>query len=80
MLFRSVSSLLVTHRLQDAYYIASFRYDEAADKLVPIGQAGADGPKPLTRFLLLRDGQVLFHGGLRELLTSTDPYLRKFLA
>ena len=75
-----VSSLLVTHRLQDAYYIASFRYDEAADKLVPIGQDGADGPKPLTRFLLLRDGQVLFHGGLRELLTSTDPYLRKFLA
>jgi phospholipid/cholesterol/gamma-HCH transport system ATP-binding protein len=78
-----VSSLLVTHRLQDAYYIASFRYDESSGKLVPIAQDGARGPggtAPLTRFLLLRDGQVVFHGGMREMLTSTDPYLRKFLA
>jgi phospholipid/cholesterol/gamma-HCH transport system ATP-binding protein len=74
---RQVSSLLVTHRLQDAYYIASFRYDDAAGKLVPVGK----GEKaPLTRFLLLRDGELYFHGELTELIRSKDPYLQKFLA
>ena len=82
-----VSSLLVTHRLQDAYYIASFRYDEATGKLAPSGERAGDhhdtgtgnGHGTLTRFLLLKEGEIVFHGGLNEMLESRDPYLRKFL-
>ena len=76
---RHVSSLLVTHRLQDAYYIASFRYDAANDKLVAV-KDHADARRAHTRFMLLREGRVLFHGGLTEMLESRDPYLQKFLA
>lgn len=78
-----VSSLLVTHRLQDAYYIASFRYDEATGRLVPIernGTAHLGKGAARTRFLLLREGEIVFHGELNDLLASRDPYLQKFLA
>jgi phospholipid/cholesterol/gamma-HCH transport system ATP-binding protein len=75
-----VSSLLVTHRLQDAYYIASFHYDEASGK--PGDSAPAQDGLALarTRMLLLREGEVVFHGELQEMLASRDAYLRKFLA
>ena len=33
-----------------------------------------------TRFLVLRDGAIAFHGRLEELLAVRDPYLQKFLA
>jgi phospholipid/cholesterol/gamma-HCH transport system ATP-binding protein len=76
---RHVSSLLVTHRLQDAYYIASFRYNAAGDKLIPVKNI-ADAQRAHTRFMLLKDGRIVFHGGLNDMLTSGDPYLQKFLA
>jgi phospholipid/cholesterol/gamma-HCH transport system ATP-binding protein len=74
-----VSSVIVTHRLQDAYVLANFAFSAPAQALVPIGAADQPGLPPLTRFLILRDGKVYFEGTQEELVRTQDPYLRKFL-
>ena len=73
-----VSSLLVTHRLQDAFWLASHYYDPRQDQLVAVG---GDGSRRVThtRFLVLREGDIAFHGSLQELTVQRDPYLQKFL-
>lgn len=74
-----VSSLLVTHRLQDAYQMARFCYDPGRGTLLPVGPDGKRRDTP-TRFLVLREGEIAFHGPLEELVAQRDPYLQKFLA
>jgi phospholipid/cholesterol/gamma-HCH transport system ATP-binding protein len=71
------SSLLVTHRLQDAFTMASHYFDRAQNKMVPI-QDGAERDLH-TRFLILRD-QIIFEGTAAELLRCNDPYIREYLS
>ena len=73
-----VSSLLVTHRVQDAWRMALSYYDPQQDKLLP---ANRDGSRrdTRTRFLVLREGGIAFHGSLREISTESDPYVQRFL-
>ena len=76
---RQTTSLMVTHRLQDAFILASNVYDDATHELRPVGTNG--GPAaPATRFLLLRDGGVYFDGAPADLLAAADDYLQRFLA
>ena len=72
------SSLLVTHRLQDAFTMASHYFDREQNKMVP----AADGHvRDLhTKFLILRDGKIIFEGTAAELLRCTDPYIREYLS
>jgi len=74
-----VASLVVTHRLADAYALAHSVYSPEKQNLVP---ADGDGGSPhsLTRFLVLRDGSATFWGTTEEIIASPDPYVRKFLA
>jgi len=72
------SSLLVTHRLQDAFTMASHYFDRAQNKMVPI-QDG-DQHDLHTRFLILRDGHIIFEGTAAELLRCNDPYIREYLS
>ncbi len=72
------SSLMVTHRLQDAFTMASHYFDREQNKMVPVGDGG---PRDLhTRFLILRDGKIIFEGTAAELLRCTDPYIREYLS
>jgi phospholipid/cholesterol/gamma-HCH transport system ATP-binding protein len=75
-----VSSLVVTHRLADAYALAQFVYSPEKQDLVPASRDGETGGHALTRFLVLRNGTTYFWGTTEELISATDPYLRKFLA
>ena len=75
-----VTSLVVTHRLQDAYTLANYVFSEREQALVPAGGVNHEGSTRLTRFLLLRDGAVYFQGTPQELAGTHDPYLLKFLA
>jgi len=81
---QGVTSLLATHRLQDAFALANFRFDAEANRVVPLGSDGR-GPQPsseggsATTFLVLRDGSVYFEGGQRAILDSRDSYLKGFL-
>jgi phospholipid/cholesterol/gamma-HCH transport system ATP-binding protein len=71
------TSLLITHRLQDAFLLARNRFNLQTGKVEPIPNGGLD---PSTKFLVLNEGKVVFDGTTHELTHSTDPWLREYLA
>jgi phospholipid/cholesterol/gamma-HCH transport system ATP-binding protein len=72
------SSLLVTHRLQDAFTLATHEFDPKTNQLrvLPRGQY-CDVPMS---FLILRDGKVIFDGDVRQLTHSKDEYIREYIS
>jgi phospholipid/cholesterol/gamma-HCH transport system ATP-binding protein len=76
---QKVSSIVVTHRLQDAYFLANYTYSPKAEDIVPLGSNGGRRVAGLTRFVILREGSVYFQGTEQDLVGSSDPYLRKFI-
>jgi len=71
------SSLLVTHRLQDAFTLATHTFDRAQNHMVPIPNGGLD---PNTNFLVLHDGHIVFDGSTHDLVHSEDPFLKEYLS
>jgi phospholipid/cholesterol/gamma-HCH transport system ATP-binding protein len=84
---QGVTSLLATHRVQDAFGLANFRFDKAANRVVRLNGNGAHPRQPEseareaapTSVLVLREGEIYFEGAADELLRSTDAYLKTFL-
>jgi phospholipid/cholesterol/gamma-HCH transport system ATP-binding protein len=77
---QGVTSLLATHRLQDAFGLASYRFDGESGKVVHVAQNGASRtPGAATNFVVLREGKVYFEGSPPELEEARDAYLRRFL-
>ncbi|GAC1625834.1 MAG: ATP-binding cassette domain-containing protein [Candidatus Acidiferrum sp.] len=77
-----VTALLATHRLQDGFALANFRFDSASKHVVPVdgtGKAASEEEGPLTRFIVLREGKIYWQGSPQEILASGDPYLKRFL-
>jgi phospholipid/cholesterol/gamma-HCH transport system ATP-binding protein len=72
------SALLVTHRLQDAFTMASNEFDQKTNKMVPIPK-GQRGEVPMS-FLILRDGKIIFDGDAHELAASRDEYIREYIS
>ncbi|MGB7555027.1 MAG: ATP-binding cassette domain-containing protein [Candidatus Korobacteraceae bacterium] len=72
------SSLLVTHRLQDAFTMASHYFDRQQNKMVPITDGKIHDLH--TTFLMLRDGKIIFEGTVADLLRNNDPYIREYLS
>ncbi len=72
------SSLLVTHRLQDAFTMASHYFDREQNKMVPVPDGTSRDVH--TKFLILRDGKIIFEGTAAELLRCNDPYIREYLS
>jgi len=72
------SSLLVTHRLQDAFTMATHEFDPQTSQLraLPRGQYCN---VPMS-FLILRDGKVIFDGDVRQLTRSKDEYVREYIS
>src|ERR1700683_4452077 len=75
---QGVTSLLATHRVQDAFGLAHYRFDEATKRVVASG--GGNGRAATTNVLVLREGEVYFEGSTDDVLHSSDEYLKKFLA
>src|SRR6202453_1258300 len=71
------SSLLVTHRLQDAFVLATNTFDQEQNHMVPIPNGGLDSK---TNFLVLHDGHIVFDGSTHELVHSEDPFLKEYLS
>ncbi|MGD0920958.1 MAG: ATP-binding cassette domain-containing protein [Terriglobia bacterium] len=76
---QKVSSLVVTHRLADAFALAHSTYSAEKQALIPARTDGGPGQRVPTQFLVLRDGATYFWGSTDELTAAQDPYLRKFL-
>ena len=71
------TSILVTHQIRDAFYIATHeavRRDGQVQIILSGKQRAAEA-----EFMVLHDGRIQFHGGAAELLAARDPYLRSFL-
>jgi phospholipid/cholesterol/gamma-HCH transport system ATP-binding protein len=76
---QGVTSLLATHRLQDAFGLANFRFDSGGDRVLRTEAMALRNGQPPTNFLVLRDGGVYFEGGPAQVLESPDQYLKGFL-
>ena len=72
------SALLVTHRLQDGFMLASHYYDTESNHLKPLN--GNPRGDVHTSFMVLREGQVIFNGTAWDLAHTEDPYLREYIA
>ncbi len=72
------SALLVTHRLQDGFIMATHCFDPNKNAMVPV--SAADEDKVRMAFLILKDGKVIFDGTARELAASTDEYIREYIS
>ena len=74
-----VSSIVVTHQLRDAFYVATHmavRDPSGTVRVVPATPEKADQAE----FMMLKDGVICFEGNAEELRRSTDPYLKTFLS
>ena len=73
-----VTSILVTHQLPDAFYIATHEAVTPNGRfaIVPAGEDKADEAE----FIVLRNGRIYFQGHAAELKRSTDSYLKAFLS
>src|SRR5262249_17915998 len=75
---RGMTSLLATHRLQDAFGLANYRFDAATNRVERVHADSTNG-QPATNFLVLRGGKVYFEGDQQAILNTNDPYLKRFL-
>jgi phospholipid/cholesterol/gamma-HCH transport system ATP-binding protein len=73
---RHTPSMLVTHRLQDAFALCTHRFDAAQDTMVPLPEGHTD---PTTTFLMLEEGRLIFDGSLHDLLHTDNKFVREFL-
>lgn len=72
-----VTSVVVTHQMRDAFYIAAHEAVRNNGRLrirdIP------DGQEDRARFMVLHEGRICFDGTANELRASQDPYIREFL-
>jgi len=72
-----VTSVVVTHQIRDAHYVATHGAvrDEHQLQIVPLD--GETSGRAI--FMVLHDGRIYFEGTIEELLASKDAFLQEFL-
>jgi phospholipid/cholesterol/gamma-HCH transport system ATP-binding protein len=72
-----VTSIVVTHQIRDAFYVATHEAARSGQDLLiqELDSSAADR----AGFMVLREGRIHFEGTRTELLESADPYLKEFL-
>src|SRR5262249_10302592 len=74
-----VSSILVTHQLRDAFFVATHMAVRDRNGTVHIEPASREKERE-AEFIMLRDGLIIFEGDADALRASEDPYIREFLS
>jgi phospholipid/cholesterol/gamma-HCH transport system ATP-binding protein len=74
-----VSSIVVTHQLRDAFYVATHMALAGPDGKVKIVPATPEKERE-AEFIMVRDGLIVFEGDADALRRSTDPYIQTFLS
>ena len=69
-----VTSILVTHQIRDAFYIATHEATRAGGAIQI-----RDASEERARFLVLHEGRIYAEGTGADLLAAKDPYLKEFL-
>jgi phospholipid/cholesterol/gamma-HCH transport system ATP-binding protein len=76
---KSVTGVFVTHRMRDAFTLAS-EYATNGDNQTRFRTEDNFVCIANTRFLMLRDGKIIFEGPDEVLRRSNDEYIKRFLA
>jgi phospholipid/cholesterol/gamma-HCH transport system ATP-binding protein len=74
-----VTSVLVTHQLRDAFYVATHEARRKASGEIELA-AAAEAKIEEADFVMIREGRVAFEGSAHDLRHTKDPYLRAFLS
>ena len=76
--FEEVTSILVTHQLRDAFFVATQEAVRRGDdvEFEDAGQAKLEEAE----FMMLKGGIIIFEGTADELRSSKDPYIQAFLS
>ena len=84
---QGVTALLATHRVQDAFGLANYRFDAASRRVIRVNGHAGQFPIPAmkaeivpTNILVLREGRVYFEGSAAEFSRTGESYLKEFLA
>ena len=74
----NVSSIVVTHQLRDAFFVATHGAVRRANgiDIVPADAEKCDEAE----FIMLKDGLIAFEGNAAEMRSSKDPYVQAFLS
>jgi phospholipid/cholesterol/gamma-HCH transport system ATP-binding protein len=74
----NVSSIIVTHQLRDAFFVATHEAVRRKDgyDIVPASAQKCDEAE----FIMLKEGVISFEGNAAELRAAKDPYLKSFLS
>jgi len=67
------TTVMVTHRHQDGELLDRYRWDSSAGALAP-----AEPGSTRTRYMVLREGRIVFLGAPAEFDACQDPYVAKF--
>lgn len=70
------SSLLVSHRLQDAFTLATHRFNKETGHMEKLPNNEVD---PGTTFLVLHEGKLVFDGPTLDLVHSEDPFIKEYI-
>ncbi len=71
-----VTSILVTHQIRDAHYVATHAAVRTNGR---VRIETVEEARVAARFMVLHEGRIAFEGSASELLASGDDYLRRFL-
>ena len=72
------SALMVSHRLQDGFTLASHFYDPASKHMK--SSDGMPSRDISTSFMILREGKAVFEGNAHELGKVEDPYIKEYIS
>ncbi len=72
-----VTSIIVTHQLRDAFYLATHRAVREGGRIRIVAAVGAKVAE--AEFMMIREGLIVFEGDAVRLLGSVDPYLKAFV-
>ncbi len=76
---RKTATIMVTHRFQDGQLMANFRYNSSSGQIERDPEDDPESATHSTRFIVMKEGRLVFKGPEEELKASTDSYVRKFL-
>jgi phospholipid/cholesterol/gamma-HCH transport system ATP-binding protein len=76
---RNTAALMATHRYQDGQLMANFRYNPDSGQLQRVSVNGDGSIGSTTKFMVMREGRLVFEGSQPELESSPDSYLSKFV-
>ncbi|MBL8173260.1 MAG: ATP-binding cassette domain-containing protein [Bryobacterales bacterium] len=75
---RHATTIIVTQRFQDGQIMAKYRYNASGKTLERAGSNGSGAVQGL-KFLVMKEGRLVFEGSEEELQQSRDAYISKFV-